>query len=74
MPIVMVFSNEGYASLKNNTQQFQESKVLFHVGTIVQSYGIQEGDGITPILWNSQRKSKIEWIFQIKTSSLNWVK
>lgn len=74
MPIVMVFSNEGYASLKNNTEQFQESKVLFHVGTIVQSYGIQEGDGITPILWNSQRKSKIEWIFQIKTSSLNWVK
>lgn len=70
----MVFSNEGYASLKNNTEQFQESKVLFHVGTIVQSYGIQEGDGITPILWNSQRKSKIEWIFQIKTSSLNWVK
>ena len=74
MPIVLVFSNEGYASLKNNTEEFQESKVLFHVGTIVQSYGIQEGDGITPILWNSQRKSKIEWIFQIKTSSLNWLK
>lgn len=74
MPIVLVFSNEGYANLKNNTEEFQESKVLFHVGTIVQSYGIQEGDGITPILWNSQRKSKIEWIFQIKTSSLNWLK
>lgn len=50
MPIVLVFSNEGYANLKNNTEEFQESKVLFHVGTIVQSYGIQEGDGITPIL------------------------